>query len=79
LIGVSRTLQTLALRAEVVHWQANTLLRRGALLLRHLDRFIHQVEERIQPEADFDAVARERRISKSLGGRTVSQTQLTLF
>lgn len=40
--------------------------------LRRLDRFVRQVEERIQPEADFGAVlAHERRISKSLNGRTV--------
>jgi hypothetical protein len=40
--------------------------------LRRLDRFVRQVEERTQPEADFDAVmAHERRISKSIGGRTV--------
>ncbi|HVV46089.1 MAG TPA: DUF763 domain-containing protein, partial [Bryobacteraceae bacterium] len=40
--------------------------------LRRLDRFVNQVENRIQPQADFDAViAHERRISKSLGGRTV--------
>jgi hypothetical protein len=37
-----------------------------------LDRFVRTVEERVQPEADFDkAIAHERAISPSLGGRTV--------
>jgi uncharacterized protein len=41
--------------------------------VRRLDRFVHAIEERCQPEADFDAVvSRERRISPSLGGRTAS-------
>jgi hypothetical protein len=40
--------------------------------LRRLDRFVRAVEERMQPEADFDAVvAHEFRISKSLNGRSV--------
>lgn len=127
-----RTLQTMALIAEVVHGtptrfsdparfsfalggkdghpfpvplktydESLGVLRRGldrAKLdggqktdgLRRLDRFVRQVEDRIQPEADFDAViAHERRISKSIGGRTVfddnrrperiPQAQLRLF
>jgi len=127
-----RTLQTLALIAEVVHGtptrfsdparfsfalggkdghpfpvplktydESLGVLRRGldrAKLdggqktdgLRRLDRFVRHVEDRIQPEADFDAViAHERRISKSIGGRTVfddnrrperiPQAQLRLF
>jgi hypothetical protein len=40
--------------------------------MRRLDRFVHAVEQRYQPEADFDAVLRhERAISPELGGRTV--------
>jgi hypothetical protein len=40
--------------------------------MRRLDQFVRAVEERHQPEADFDAVIRhERSISASLGGRTV--------
>jgi hypothetical protein len=109
-----RTLQTMALIAEVVHGaptrfsdparfsfalggkdghpfpvplktydESLGVLRRGldrAKLdggqksdgLRRLDHFVRQVENRIQPRADFDAaIAHERRISKSLGGRTV--------
>jgi len=52
---------------------------------RRLDRFINIVEQRAQPEADFDAVlAHERRISPSLGGRSVQKKsrldrQLSLF
>ena len=39
---------------------------------RRLDRFVRTVEERMAPEADFDAALRhERAISPSLGGRTV--------
>jgi hypothetical protein len=39
---------------------------------RRLDRFVKLVEQRIRPEADFDAVLRhERAISPALGGRTV--------
>jgi hypothetical protein len=109
-----RTLQTMALIAEVVHGaptrfsdparfsfalggkdghpfpvplktcdESLGVLRRGldrARLdggqktdgLRRLDRFVREVEKRVQPEANFDAaIAHERRISKSLGGRTV--------
>jgi hypothetical protein len=54
--------------------------------MRRLDRFVLAVEERVQPEADFDAViAHENSISKSLGGRSVfddkpkQQRQLKLF
>jgi hypothetical protein len=40
--------------------------------MRRLDQFVHAVEERRQPEADFDAVIRhEHSISRELGGRTV--------
>jgi len=48
---------------------------------RRLDRFVKVVENRLQPEADFDAVLRhERRISQSLNGRTVRRNQqLTLW
>jgi hypothetical protein len=49
---------------------------------RRLDRFVKVVENRLQPEADFDAVIRhERRISPSLGGRTAQRAgkQLRLF
>ncbi len=53
---------------------------------RRLDRFVRVVEERAQPEVDFDAVIRhERAISPSIGGRTVrmdkrpSSRQLSLF
>jgi hypothetical protein len=53
---------------------------------RRLDGFVRAVEERLQPEADFDAVIdHERAISPSIGGRTVkmdkrpSSRQLSLF
>jgi uncharacterized protein len=48
---------------------------------KRLDRFVKVVEHRLKPEADFDAVLRhERRISPSLGGRTVQGSrQLSLF
>jgi hypothetical protein len=40
--------------------------------MRRLDRFVQAVEERHQPEADFNAVIRhEHSISRELGGRTV--------
>ena len=39
---------------------------------KRLDRFVRAVETRLEPEADFGAaLAHERRISRSLGGRTV--------
>jgi hypothetical protein len=39
---------------------------------RRLDQFTRAVEEDLQPRANFDAaLAYERKISKSLGGRTV--------
>jgi hypothetical protein len=58
--------------------------------LRRLDRLVRNVEQRLQPDADFDALmAHERAISPSLGGRTVladkprksspKQAQLSLF
>ena len=44
-----------------------------------LDRFVHAVEQRYAPEANFKAVvAHEHAISKSLGGRSVT-AQLRLF
>ena len=44
---------------------------------RRLDRFVKVVEERLAPEADFDAaVKHERAISPSIGGRTVKQMSL---
>jgi uncharacterized protein len=40
--------------------------------MRRLDQFVRAVEERRQPEADFDAIVRhEHAISRELGGRTV--------
>ena len=40
--------------------------------LKRLDRLVRNVEPRLQPEADFDAlIAHERAISPTLGGRTV--------
>jgi uncharacterized protein len=37
-----------------------------------LERFVHAVEERFEPVADFEAVmAHERAISPALGGRSV--------
>src|SRR6185369_1246355 len=53
--------------------------------MRRLDRFVRSVERRFGPEADFDAaIAHERAISPSLGGRTVmddrpARRQLRLF
>ncbi len=56
--------------------------------LRKLDRITHDIENRFEPEADIDRlIAHERRISRSLGGRTVfddpaevkSDVQLKLF
>ena len=58
--------------------------------LKRLDRLVRNVEQRLQPEADFDALmAHERAISPALGGRTVlddkprkvsqKRTQLSLF
>jgi hypothetical protein len=41
--------------------------------MRRLNRFVHAVEERCRPEANFDAVIRhEHAISRGLGGRTVA-------
>jgi hypothetical protein len=40
--------------------------------MRRLDQFVRAVEERHQPEADFDAsIGHERAISREIGGRTV--------
>jgi hypothetical protein len=40
--------------------------------MKRLDKFVRAIEHRYSPEADFDAaVAHERAISRSLGGRTV--------
>jgi len=54
--------------------------------MRRLDQFVRAVEERHQPEADFDAIVRhERSISRDIGGRTVfdrprvKSRQLDLF
>lgn len=45
--------------------------------LRRLDRFGRSVENRLQPQADFEAViAHERAISRSLGGRTVMDDKM---
>src|SRR6201999_2317491 len=109
-----RTLQTLAMVAEVVHGtpvrfsdparfsfalggkdghpfpvplktydESIAVLRRGLDAakvdggeklqgMRRLEGFVRAVEQRAQPEADFDAAIRhERRISSGLGGRTV--------
>jgi hypothetical protein len=45
-----------------------------------LHRFVRAVEERREPEADFDAAIRhERAISREIGGRTVFDDQLKLF
>jgi uncharacterized protein len=42
--------------------------------LKRLDEFVRRVENTREPEADFDkAMEHERRISKSLGGRTVME------
>jgi len=39
---------------------------------KRLDRFVHQVETKLQPEADFRAlIHHEKAISRSVGGRTV--------
>jgi hypothetical protein len=39
---------------------------------KRLDRFVHQVETKLQPEADFKAlIHHEKAISRSVGGRTV--------
>jgi hypothetical protein len=41
---------------------------------RRLERFVRSVENRMEPIADFDeAMAHEREISPSLGGRTVTR------
>ncbi len=54
--------------------------------MRRLDQFVRTVEERHQPEANFDAIIRhERAISRDVGGRTVfddrraKTRQLSLF
>lgn len=55
--------------------------------MRRLDRFVRAVEERRQPEADFEGILQhERKISREHGGRTVmddrrraSSKQLALF
>lgn len=40
--------------------------------LRRLEKFVRGVENRLEPQADFDAIiAHERKISRSLDGRTV--------
>jgi hypothetical protein len=57
--------------------------------MSRLDSFVRAIEQRRRPEADVAAtIAHERRISRSLGGRTVPDDsdetyprrgQLTLF
>ena len=51
--------------------------------MRRLHGFVRAVMDRCEPRADFDRVmAHERRISPSLGGRTVfdkKPKQLSLF
>ncbi len=49
--------------------------------MKRLNRFVEAVEERYAPEADFNAaMAHERSISRSLGGRSVfDDPQLKLF
>jgi hypothetical protein len=56
--------------------------------MKRLEKFVHAVEKRYSPEADFDAViVHERAISKSLNGRSVfddgpkprRKAQLSLF
>ncbi len=40
--------------------------------MRRLDQFVRAVQERHQPEADFNAsIGHERAISREMGGRTV--------
>jgi hypothetical protein len=50
---------------------------------RRLERFVHQVDTRLEPEANFDAViAHEEAISRSLDGCSVlddKPRQLALF
>jgi uncharacterized protein len=49
---------------------------------RRLDRFVKIVEQRVEPQADFEAVVRhERSISRSLDGRVAGKgnAQLSLF
>jgi hypothetical protein len=47
--------------------------------MKRLDRFVRAIETRLAPAADFDAaLARERAMSRSLGGRTVAK-QRRLF
>jgi hypothetical protein len=47
--------------------------------MKRLDRFVRAIETRLAPAADFDAaLARERAISRSIGGTTVSK-QRNLF
>ena len=44
--------------------------------MRRLDKFVRAVEERRQPEADFDRIIRhEHAISRDIGGRTVLDDQ----
>ena len=49
--------------------------------LKRLDKLVRSVEERLEPEADFEKVlAHEREISRGLGGRTVGKKgQMRLF
>ena len=39
---------------------------------KRLDAFVHRIESHVQPEANLPAaIAHEKKISKSIGGRTV--------
>ena len=74
---------------ESIDWLRNSL--DGAKIgdndkfdgLRRLERFVRSVETELKPKADFDAaIAHEKAISRSLGGRTVfdlKPRQLSLF
>jgi hypothetical protein len=74
---------------ESIDWLRNSL--DGAKIgdndkidgLRRLERFVRSVETELKPKADFDAaIAHEKAISRSLGGRTVfdlKPRQLWLF
>jgi uncharacterized protein len=74
---------------ESIDWLRNSL--DGAKIgdndkidgLRRLERFVRSVDTELKPKADFDAaIAHEKALSRSLGGRTVfdlKPRQLRLF
>ena len=72
-IGGSRAEVTRSLRAGSAHWRPLVSgTRRKWPASRGLDRLTRTVEEERHPLANFDAVLEhERRISKSIDGRTV--------